>query len=140
MRDLLQNRMVHLILLVGMLGLLGCQRVPPSSEGGNQTSQVDSLGTQTAPMDTVMVTFVWEAASTGTDAVYYVVETSEGWRYECRKLNRWGDGKMRVPFHNGKPGRIRVAGVDADGVQGPWSEWSDLYAPGRPDVERRRDQ
>ena len=136
--DLIRRRTVSLA-LAGLLALslTACQRIP------EQYSQSGSIPdtTQTAVTDTVWVTFTWTAPTTGSPVVYYRVETSEGWMYEATHLNRWGDGKMRVPFLNGKEGRIRVAGVDAEGHQGPWSDWSeDRRAPDRPDIHNPIDR
>jgi hypothetical protein len=43
-----------------------------------------------------------------------------------------------VPYTRGRRIRVRVAGVDAAGRQGPWSEWSEYYHL-KPFPERHED-
>lgn len=115
-----------------MLSLTACQQVNDRS-----TRSPSGRSSQTAVMDTVQVTFMWRAPTTGSEVVYYEVETSEGWIFTTDHISSYGGGgKIRVPFTSHGP-RIRVRGVDANGVRGPWSEWSDT--PGKPDIQRREE-
>lgn len=114
MFDRLRQRAVRLASMAGLLALLACHPL---------LAPVEPDAGATAATDTVWATFTWTAPTTGSAVAYYVIETHDGRTLECRHLTPKG-GKARVPFTPGQVQRIRVAGVDAQGRQGPWSQWS----------------
>ena len=74
----------------------------------------------------------WQPPNSGSDVVYYVVQLQvEGSDWETIEEVDDCRTKVRHPLGNS---RIRVAGVDANGMQGPWSEpsiWF-IHKPARP--------
>lgn len=73
----------------------------------------------------------WDAPTYGTPVVTYVLEVEE-----------WGNEDPATTIHDeitelyhdvwvefGISYKARVAGIDAEDRQGPWSEWTPLYGP-----------
>ena len=80
----------------------------------------------------VNVTYEWTAPTTGEPVDHYVVQRHNGsaWGGEVTATGNTATLEMESGW------RVRVAGVDALGRQGPWSEESEAYldagAPGAP--------
>ena len=75
--------------------------------------------------DTVL--FSWTAPTTGTPAVMYTmqVDWTNGEDYAILGIEELYES---IPLLQGDTVRVRVAGIDAANVQGPWSVWSQDYA------------
>jgi hypothetical protein len=80
-------------------------------------------------VDTMSVSYQWTAPTTGSDVVHYVVE------HEINGSNVWTtEGQTDTNSYTldltvGQTHRVRVAAVDAEGRQGPWSVPSDPHTP-----------
>ena len=78
------------------------------------------------------VSYVWPAPLMGSPVVHYVLEL-EQLRGEIvvskTVFDSIPENIFPVPVEMGLKYHIRVAGVDAQGRQGPWSDWSDVKAP-----------
>lgn len=78
------------------------------------------------------VTYAWQPPTVGTPVAHYVLELAQV-RGEETVSRTVVDSILvnsyAVTVEQGLEYHIRVAGVDADGNQGPWSLWSDLQAP-----------
>ncbi len=92
-------------------------------------------GTQTVAWANVKQDWSWEPAREGPTAVAYIVQCQlEGEDWETVGTVEVCRITVKHPHGNS---RIRVAGIAADGSQGPWSDPSDWYmdrptSPGRP--------
>ena len=76
----------------------------------------------------------WEASPDGTPPVYYIVQLSVDGG-EITHLPNVVAPVTQVPAVYGSEYKIRVAGVDEFGVQGPFSDWSIPYRPEFPPPE-----
>lgn len=80
-------------------------------------------------IDTMSVSYQWSAPTTGSTVDHYVVE------HEINGSNSWTtEGQTDTNSYTleltvGQSHRIRVAAVDAEGRQGPWSVPSDSHSP-----------
>ena len=83
-----------------------------------------SFNSQSAPD----VEFTWTAPSTGTPVHHYVVEVLTNER-DTRTFDPVPSESLLLPVIYGNKYRLRVAAVDAAGVQGPQSIWSQPYTP-----------
>jgi hypothetical protein len=81
---------------------------------------------------TTSTTAGWYAPTTGTPVEHYVVQHSvnEG---SWQTVGTTTDTEFVLELTNGDSHRVRVAGVDADGRQGPFSLPSNSYNPEDPD-------
>lgn len=78
---------------------------------------------------TVEATAEWGAPTTGTPVVDYVVQLSaDGGTWET--IANTPDTIYGVDLETGHSYRVRVAGIDAEGRQGPWSLPSEPYIAG----------
>ena len=78
------------------------------------------------------VRYRWPESSRGTPVVHYVmeIEQSLGGRIEGVRLVEPIPGpEHEIEVEYGYEYRVRVAGVDAQDVRGPWSIWSVILAP-----------
>ena len=75
--------------------------------------------------------FVWAAPTSGSPVQHYVAEVLVNEK-DTVYFESIPDESTLLEVTFGNKYRMRVAGVDAAGVQGPWSEWSDPYAPELP--------
>jgi hypothetical protein len=74
------------------------------------------------------VNYQWTAPTTGTAVEYYVVEHSvDGGQWT--QIATTSTNTYTLLAEIGLSHQIRVAGVDADGRQGPFSAASDPYSP-----------
>ena len=70
----------------------------------------------------------WTAPSTGSAVDHYVVQHSvDGTNWTTVATVTSAEYTLAATF--GEPHQLRVAGVDADDRQGPWSDPSDPYTP-----------
>ena len=78
------------------------------------------------------VTYRWTAPTEGTPVFYYAVEVNvdgAGWiRLALEPMTP----VITIDQETNKAYRVRVAGVDAEGHMGPFSEASDEYTYGAP--------
>ena len=72
--------------------------------------------------------FTWQGPSTGTPAVHYVAQVLVNER-DTLILGPLTATEVTIDAEYGNKYRIRVAAVDADGIQGPMSLWSDPHSP-----------
>jgi len=72
--------------------------------------------------------FTWQAPSTGSPAVHYVAQVLVNER-DTLELGPLTATEVTIAAEYGNKYRIRVAAVDADGIQGPMSLWSDPHSP-----------
>ncbi|MEN8006187.1 MAG: hypothetical protein ABFS42_04190 [Candidatus Krumholzibacteriota bacterium] len=72
--------------------------------------------------------FTWTAPTTGTAVHHYVVEVLINER-DTRVFDPVPSESIMLPVVYGNKYRVRVAAVDAAGVQGPHSLWSLPYTP-----------
>ena len=76
----------------------------------------------------------WLEPTNGTPVEYYVLELEKTFGNETLKV-AYGQNQeieeesFQFKLEFGYRYRARVAGVDAEGRQGPWSLWSDAYVP-----------
>lgn len=70
--------------------------------------------------ESTVVTATWTRPTEGSPVVYY--------RIEIEMVGAWPDTTVKIPVPVWADSlRGRVAGVDAQGRQGPWSEWNEWY-------------
>jgi hypothetical protein len=74
----------------------------------------------------LMVPVSWAAPTDGTAVVSYVVEVEVNGR-DIETLDPVSTEEFMLPIKYGQKYRVRVAGVDAQNVQGPFSSWSAPY-------------
>ncbi len=85
------------------------------------------LGTAAAAQEDV--SYTWSAPSTGSPVTHYVVQASvNGGPFETVDDNVAVNSYILVAAYENEYA-IRVAGVDSQGRQGPWSVASDPYTP-----------
>ena len=75
--------------------------------------------------------FEWTAPTSGTPVHHYVAEVLVNEK-DTLYFDSIPNEATLLEATYGNKYRMRVAGVDAAGVQGPWSEWSNPYAPELP--------
>ncbi len=78
------------------------------------------------------VDLTWQAPRTGSPAVRYLVRIRDldGTLYETYLVDAAPGQEQRYTFSRVEYARRyqgRVAGIDARGRQGPWSNWSPMY-------------
>ena len=74
------------------------------------------------------VSYTWSAPSTGTPVEFYVVQHSvDGGPWT--QIDTTPDNTYTLTAQVGQSHQIRVAGVDAENRQGPFSVASDPYTP-----------
>lgn len=73
----------------------------------------------------------WEAPTYGTPVVHYVLQVVElgGAQPDTTVYDQIPGLSRNVFVAYGNVYKARVAGVDAEGRQGPWSLWTPLYGP-----------
>ncbi len=74
------------------------------------------------------VEFTWTAPTTGSAVHHYVVEVLTNER-DTQLFDSVPSESLMLPVIYGNKYRLRVAAVDAAGVQGPQSIWSQPYTP-----------
>jgi hypothetical protein len=84
----------------------------------------------------IAVSYTWTAPTTGTAVEYYVVEHSVNGG-QWTQVDTTTENSYTLNATLGQSHQIRVAGVDAENRQGPFSNASDPYmpdagAPGQP--------
>jgi hypothetical protein len=80
------------------------------------------------PEDAPDAKFVWARPTTGTPVHHYVAQVLVNER-DTLFFDPVPAEEIMLPVVYGNKYRIRVAGVDAEGVQGPMSIWSLPYTP-----------
>jgi len=75
--------------------------------------------------------FIWTPPTSGTPVDHYVAEVLVN-EQDTLYFNSIPDESTLLEVTYGNKYRMRVAGVDAAGVQGPWSQWSLPFAPELP--------
>lgn len=80
-------------------------------------------------VDTMTVSYQWTAPTTGSAVVYYVVEHDVDGSNDWQPEGQTDTNSFTLDLAVGQAHRIRVAAVDAEGRQGPWSVASDPYTP-----------
>ena len=68
----------------------------------------------------------WTAPTTGTPVEYYVAELLVN-RTDTLFFDHIPHETLRFSSQIGNDYKVRVAAVDAEGIQGPWSIWSAPY-------------
>lgn len=76
----------------------------------------------------VQMHFTWQAPTTGTPAVHYVAQVLVNER-DTLELGPLTATEVTIDAEFGNKYRIRVAAVDAAGIQGPMSLWSEPHSP-----------
>ncbi|MBU8869618.1 MAG: hypothetical protein KOO60_01970 [Gemmatimonadales bacterium] len=74
----------------------------------------------------------WDKPTYGTPVHHYVLELEEIHPDGVVEVMKFGgiiEESIRVDLLFGNTYRARVAGVDAEDRQGPWSLWTPVYAP-----------
>ena len=74
------------------------------------------------------VEFAWTAPTTGTPVHHYVVEVLMNKR-DTQMFDSVPSESIMLPVIYGNKYEVRVAAVDAAGIQGPQSIWSLPYTP-----------
>ena len=72
-------------------------------------------------VDSTQVTYQWTPPTSGSTVVYYDMETTLGQHFTATRA------KKRITVPADSPHRVRVRGVDAHGVTGPWSVYSNTW-------------
>ena len=72
--------------------------------------------------------FTWSAPTTGTPVDHYVAQVLVNER-DTMELGPLPLTEVSIFAEYGNKYRIRVAAVDADGIQGPMSLWSEPHSP-----------
>lgn len=80
------------------------------------------------------IEYEWAAPTTGTLVSHYVAQVMVNER-DTLYLDAIPTESLLVPAQAGNLYTIRVAGVDNEGIQGPWSSWSPSFIaePENPD-------
>jgi len=79
-------------------------------------------------MDAPLVKFTWTAPTTGSPVAHYLAEVEVNER-DVLVFGPLNLAEVTVPVAYGNKYRVRVAAVDAQGIQGPMSVWSEPYSP-----------
>jgi len=108
--------MIRILLLVAVLGA-----------GTAVTALIQKSG-DSKNQDAPPKEYNWDAPIGGTPVVYYVVELETN-GLDVERLEDVTTETVMVPMKYGNKYRVRVAGVDAQGVQGPFSDWSRFLTP-----------
>jgi hypothetical protein len=110
----MKRRFFGLVLVVGLCGFLPGL---PSDASGDEFLAVD---------------LTWQASRNGSPAVRYLVRIRDldGTLNETYMVDALPGQEQRYTFTRVEYARRyqgRVAGIDARGRQGPWSNWSPVY-------------
>lgn len=73
------------------------------------------------------IEYEWTAPTTGTPVHHYVAQVMVN-KSDTLFFDAIPTELLRVPAQAGNLYSIRVAGVDNERVQGPWSNWSPTFA------------
>ena len=88
----------------------------------------DDTGYPATPFDVTPgvdgIVYHWSSPIGGADVVQYLVMVEKN-EYVSKIITPFA--VVVVPYSRGDFIRVRVAGLNKDGKQGPWSEWSDMY-------------
>ncbi|RLG97399.1 hypothetical protein DRO27_00085 [Candidatus Bathyarchaeota archaeon] len=117
---------IALCFILGSMYTSSCQKLPdnPVAPDILGFSSVDGR-----------VNWSWDAPTTGTPVAIYIMQVNWeraddyvvfGITREYHSITAIGGDKVKV----------RVAGIDTAGIQGPYSLWSEIYAPPGVDIER----
>ena len=74
------------------------------------------------------VTFTWTAPTTGSAVDHYLAEVKIN-DLEVMEFGPLAQEQVTVQVAYGNKYQVRVAAVDAKGIQGPMSIWSEPYSP-----------
>ena len=107
-----------------MMGLLAVVLIQGVGIGTGLVQEDKVFNSQSAP-DTE---FTWTAPTTGTAVDHYVVVVLINER-ETQSFDSVPSESIMLPVIYGNKYRVRVAGVDASNIQGPYSPWSQPYTP-----------
>ena len=78
------------------------------------------------------VPYSWDKPTYGTPVIYYILEREKTLGDKVVEVKEFRDipeESFPVEMEFGFTYRVRVAGVDEVGRQGPWSDWSDVDFP-----------
>lgn len=118
--EVLFGRVVAVLVVILLLvWAIGC-----SEELEHPTDTLD-MGVGVTPL-AVVVRWHWTEPTSGTPVDHYVVEIEHP-SHEASAVVSRNSFIMNVALDDVV--RIRVAGVDAEDRQGPFSEWSEYYTP-----------
>lgn len=78
---------------------------------------------------TINLTYNWSIPTTGSAVHHYVVQASSNGTTWSTLSTQPTTNSVTVAAPVGVQIQIRVAGVDAQGRQGPWSEAADPFVP-----------
>lgn len=122
MNEKMKSSMWKVLLVIVLVALAG---VGTALIQGNK-----ELVTEEAPD----IEFEWAAPTMGSPVHHYVAEVRVN-EMDIQYFDNIAGEELLVPSKFGDQYRIRVAGVDSEGYQGPWSDWSqpyfrDISAPG----------
>ncbi len=82
-----------------------------------------------AVMAQATVTYTWTAPTTGSAVDHYVIQHSEDGGAWITVEDEQATNAYALTAAYDAEHRIRVAGIDTQGRQGPWSVASDPYTP-----------
>ena len=105
-----------LLLVVALVSVVGVGTALVQDNGAEMTT------------DAPDIEFEWTAPTTGTPVNHYVAQVMVN-RMDTLFYDSIPSESLVFPAQYGNTYDVRVAGVDSDGIQGPWSIWSPSFVP-----------
>jgi len=119
--------------LIWILGMALSATLTGCAGTGNRWVDSEWLVPTTTSVDSTQCTYTWTPPTTGTPVTHYLLQSTTGQEWIAPRA------KLRITVPADMPHRVRVQGVDADSIAGPWSAYSATW-PGRADdLSDRRD-
>lgn len=109
-----KSRLLGIVVLASVLAIAGVVFVQANTERNKMA----------APS----VRYTWSAPTTGTPAVSYKAEVKVNDR-DLLVFEGLQDESVSIQVDYGNKYLVRVAAIDSQNKQGPWSAWSVAYAP-----------
>ena len=109
-----KSRLLGIVVLATVVALTGVVLVQANTERNKMA----------APS----VRYTWSAPTSGTPAVSYKAEVKVNDR-DLLVFEGLQDESVTIPVDFGNKYLVRVAALDAQNKQGPWSDWSVAHAP-----------
>lgn len=120
---------VFVLLVLCVYYIWGCRDIYQPEIYGKAISMDGGGGSNNVERDEYFwAKYIWTAPTTGTPVVHYLGQLLSSDGDTVLYPGTWMT-TMWVPMRYGETYQLRVAGVDSNRVQGPWSIWSEPYTP-----------